>query len=353
MGKTALFYHEKPIFGLDIGANSLKVMQVDVTKPKRAVLGYGAANFDAKAVKDGVIIAPEIMAKSIQELLARGIIGHISTRLVNVAIPAARTFMRSMTLPTLAAEDLSEAVRLEIEQYIPLPLNELYLDYSLIRRTDKEIELLAVAVPKKIIDSYLALMKQLDLEVLAIEPTITAASRLFVQLDKANIPTILIDFGAVSSDIIVYDKALIASGTVAGGGDNFTALIAQKLNISHQEAYFLKTEYGLGHGYKQKDIFAALGPLLEQIVQEIRRILRYYEEHFDAKKIDQIVTTGGGANMPGLNDYLTDTLRVPARSFEPWLELDFQSLQPPGTTDKSKYVTVAGLALLGQKEVFE
>jgi Tfp pilus assembly PilM family ATPase len=91
--------------------------------------------------------------------------------------------------------------------------------------------------------------------------------------------------------------------------------------------------------------------VLDQLVKEIRRNIRYYEERSNTdKKIGQIVTMGGGANMPGLSEYMTSTLRLPVRMCDPWQHLDFEGLQPPNTVEKSMYVTVAGLALVTPKE---
>lgn len=348
-----IFYHDKPIFGLDIGLSSIKAMQMDDSGKKLKVKGYGAKRFDTTAATEGVITKPQVLATAIQELLTTGLVGKIDARRVCLTVPAARTFIRSMTIPAIAAKDLAEAVQLEVEQYIPAPINELYLDYNVIRRTEKETELLVVAAPQKVIDSYLALAKLLDLEVVAMEPTIVAASRLFAKLEHANASTILIDFGSISSDIIVYDETLITADTVMGGGDNFTGLIAKQLNIQPHEAYFIKTTYGLSKSLKQKDIMQALAPVLEQLVKEIKRIIRYYEERSSSdKKITQIVTLGGGANMPGLNEYLTDTLRLPTRTFASWLKIDFQDLQPPTDAEQPMYTTVAGLAMLDAKELF-
>ena len=82
-------------------------------------------------------------------------------------------------------------------------------------------------------------------------------------------------------------------------------------------------------------------------------MVRYYEERTGAgRKIDQVVTMGGGANMPGLADYLTNSLRLPVRICDPWEDLDFHKLQPPTASEKSMYVTAFGMALIKPKEIF-
>jgi type IV pilus assembly protein PilM len=349
------FYHDKSVFGLDVGFQSLKVMQLDSHSKKHAVSGYGVTSFDAKAIKDGVIVDPETIAAKTQELFANNLIGEITTKRAVAAIPASRTFTRSMTLPLLNNKDLAEAVKLEAEQYIPMPVEELYMDYMTISKNEKEIEVLAVAAPKKIVDSYLTLTRLLGLELIAIETNISAASRIFVNAEQSDVPTILIDFGSVSADITIYDKALIVTGTVAGGGDNFTNLIADKLGVTTQEAHIIKTKYGLGVSKKQREITDSVTPLIDQLLKEIRRMIRYYEERSGSsenRKIGQVVTMGGGANMPGLSEHMTNVLRLPVRMCDPWHHLDFTDLQPPNTIEKSMYVTVAGLSLLKPREVF-
>lgn len=82
-------------------------------------------------------------------------------------------------------------------------------------------------------------------------------------------------------------------------------------------------------------------------------MIRYYEERYGAdRKIKQLVTMGGGANMPGLSDYMTNALRMPVRMSDPWHHISFDHLQPPSDTELSMYITVAGLALMNPKEIF-
>lgn len=347
------FYRDKPVFGLDIGFSSIKVMQLTPIGDKHHVTGYGVTGFDSRAIEHGVIKDPEIIAKAAYELFDKHLIGDITTRRVVVAIPAARTFTRTVTLPRLSNKDMSDAIKLETEQYVPVPIEELYVDYDVLSVTEKEQELISVAAPKKIIDSYLQLTSLLGLETIAVETTIGAASRLFTQAERSDVPTVLIDLGSLSSDITIFDKTLIVTGTVPGGGDSFTQAIADKLHVSKAEAHIIKTKYGLGLSKKQKEITDCLSPILDQMLKEIRRMIRYYEERSGTEsKIGQVVTMGGGANMPGLSEHMTNLLRLPVRMCDPWQHMDFEGLQPPNTVEKSMYVTVAGLALTQPKEIF-
>jgi len=65
-----------------------------------------------------------------------------------------------------------------------------------------------------------------------------------------------------------------------------------------------------------------------------------------------VIIIGGGANMPGMSDFITDKIRVPARTCNPWINLDFGDLQPPHQLEKTLYATAAGLALIDPERIY-
>jgi len=362
--KLPYIYKDKPLFGLDIGNGSLKVMQTTLgpinnkvgqsAKILSNLIGYGSCKFDSSAIKDGVIIDPEIIAQSAMALFKNNIIGEINTNRVALTIPSYRTFTRSMILPNLSAKELTEAVNMEAEQYIPVPLEKLYLDFEPIMKKGKDQEFLVVAVPKDIVDSYLDLATIMGLEPILIETTMSAAGRLFNHDYQSDVPTIIIDFGSLSSDISILDSKILTSSTVQGGGEIFTASIQKALNVSEKEAHIIKTRYGLSVSKRQKELQACLEPLFNQIIKEIKRLIRYYEEHYGLNRpIKQVVTLGGGSNIPGLNEYITAELRLAVRPCDPWQYLSVNKIKLPTLADKQMYATVAGLSMADPKEIFK
>lgn len=353
--KPIHFFSDKPVFGLDIGRSSIKVMQLAHYAKVPEIVGYGTVNFDVKAIEEGVIVKPEAMATAMHDLFSNRLHGEITTRRAAMALPGYRTFTRSIQLPKLGPEELSEAVQLEVEQYVPMPLQDLYLDYVTTGETADNQNVFVVAVPKKIVDSYLYLATRLGIEPVLIEPTVTAGARFFVRDKHSDMASIIIDFGSLTATITVFDKTILATSTVSAGGLVFTEAIRNELGISQEEAGDIKTKYGLDVSKYQQQISTALEPSLDKIVTEIRRMLRYYEEHYGATgAISQIVTLGGGANMPGLSDFLTNALKVPVRTHEhPWAIFRYpHDLTLPEEADRLMYATVAGLSLLAAKEAF-
>ncbi len=353
---TQLFYKDKPLFGLDIGFNTIKVMQLIDDGKTHRVSGYGVAKFDSEAIKDGIITDYESLAAAANELFAKNIIGTITTRRVAATIPASKAYSRIMTAPAkLSRKELDQAVHNEAEQYIPIPMEELYLDYVPAGIIGENREVLVVGVPKNIIDSYMRFFELLGLEVCSLETTISAASRIIAEAEHSgDIPTILIDLGSLSVDLTVFDNNLVVNGTIPGGGDDFTTKIAEKMNINKDEANTLKTKFGLGVSKNQAEIQDALKPQLDSLIKEIRRVVRYYEDRTEGKStIGQIITMGGGANMPGLVEYLTDNMRIATRMCSFWNQFTLEDMQPPHDTERSLYVTVAGAAIINPEEIWK
>jgi type IV pilus assembly protein PilM len=355
MSDLVYFYKDRPLFGLDIGVSGVKALQLNKSHNGYAVQGYGLASFDESFFAHGVIQNYEGVASAIHEMFSGSIVGSIDTNRVAVSVPAAFTFSRIITLPeSIDQKDIPEAVLTEIQQYLPSALSEMYTDYTIVGSNKTERRVLTVAAPQKIIDSYMTLSSILGLEVVAMEPTISASNRLFGFTDQHKVPSVLIDFGALSTDITVYDNNLVVTGTVNGGGKHFTNAIQKALGVTDIEAHTIKTRFGLSRSKKQPEITKAIEPFINELAKEVKRMVRYYEERVNdqKKKIGQVVTLGGGANIPGLSDHLTNSLRLPVRTYDPWSTISFGKLKLPTNEDTGMFVTAAGLALLDPKEPF-
>lgn len=343
------------MFGLDIGHSTMKAMEISKLPGKPVVVsGYGLSQFDPAAIVNGEIVKPEVIAQAAHQLFEKNLVGTIDSARVACSLPTAHTFSRPMSLPPMDRHDIIEAIHLEAGQYIPIPTDSLYLDYEISQQDEKGIELLLVATSRKIVDSYLNILKALSLEPVAFEPSINAASRLLQIGGQANSePSILVDIGSVTTDIAVFDRTMLVSSTVNSGGDTITNSLAKNLHLTHEQAVALKAEFGISYSEKQQRVVDAVKPQLDALVHEIQKSIRYYSERASksGKQIARVITVGGGAVMPGLNHYLSKELRLPCENFNPWDQVSFGGLTPPSDPDRSMFITVAGEAMLDPTEV--
>jgi type IV pilus assembly protein PilM len=350
------FYHDEPLFGLDIGHSSFKVMQIEQVKggpPK--VLGYGMSKFPVEAKMRGVIINFDSLAKVMYDFFASGVVGEISTRRVACSLPTSQSFSRLMKIPDMADDEIAEAIKLEAEQYIPMQVNDLYIEHEISTRDESGIELLMVATPKTIVDSYVKFLESIDLEPVVLEPSMNATTRTYrIANSNHQDPSILIDFGAVSIDLAVFDRTMVVNSTLAGGSEMITKLISDTLKVDLTEAFDIKSKYGVGVSELQQKVTAAIQPVLNDVVKEVKKIIRYYTDRVgqtSKRQITFIKTSGGGATMPGINEYLARELGLPAETLNPWPNLNFGNLRRPPELERSAYITVAGEAMLHPSEI--
>lgn len=349
--KTKLFYRDKPIVGVDVSTTGVKMMAIN--PHKLTVSGYGAIDLDPQKIQTSIAKGDDYLGAGIKQLLDTKIIGHLPSTHVAVSVPTSRTYSRTIQLPLDAEANLDEALQLEAAQYIPIAIEELYTDYQIIERGKENLTVLFSAVPKRIVDSILLSCQAAGLEVVLVEPGISAAARLIRSTEDGHLPTVIIDVGAATSDIALFDQVVRVTGSAAVGGHTFTYKIAEGLKVSFEEAHQLKVHSGLTPGPRQSKLRAALEPALNDVASETRKIMRYYSERLGAKtKIEQIIVVGGGSNLPGLGEFLTDAMLMPARVANPWHSISFGHLTPPSHQFKPRYITAAGLAVIDPKEIW-
>lgn len=351
---TKLFYKDKPLIGLDISQTGIKVMSVD---PKKwLVLGYGSLDLDPAKVQAS-LDNPEdtYLAESIRSLLSENVIGTLGSDHVVVGLPTGRTFSRTFSLPATEEKRIQSAVEVEVDQYIPIPLNSLYVDHEIIERTKDKLTIVMSAVPMTLVDSCISAIRSANLVPVIAEPSINAVARVIEATEEGHLSTLIVDIGPASTDIAVLDKGAIrVTGGVGLGGNTLTIDIAKKLNIALENAHQLKVLNGLSAGPRQAKISAALKPSLQRIVTEVRKVIRYYNERLnDDRKIEQVLIVGGGANVPGIGEFFTNELVMPARVASPWQKLDFGNLQEPNKQFRPRYITVAGLAGVQNEAVWK
>jgi len=221
----------------------------------------------------------------------------------------------------------------------------LYVDYEIIERNKDTITVIMSAVPKKVIDTILVACESVGLEVVMVEPAINAVARVLKSSEEGYLPSVIVDIGAANTDIAILDGSIRITGGIATGGNTFTLDISKKLNVSLENAHQLKVLNGMSPGPKQAKISAALKPSLRGIVTETRKVIRYYNERLsNDRRLEQILVVGSGSNVPGIGDFFTNELVMPARAANPWQELNFGELPQPAKQFRSRYISVAGLA---------
>lgn len=348
---SRLFFKDKLIIGVDISQSSAKVMALG--RDKHTVLGYGSVDLDPAKMQNVHDMSDHLKLR-LRELLKGHMVGRLPSNHVILSVPTARTFTRSITLPKDAEDNLIDAIQLEAEQYIPVSLSELYIDYEVIEQNKDTTEVLMSAVPKLHADALMEVCADVGLRPVLIEPSIISVARVIRATEEGQLPTIILDISADATDIAILDKTIRVTGGINVGGHAMTQAIMKQLDVTHDAAHMLRTHNGLGVGPKQEAIRKAMTPSLNKIIAETKKVVRYYNERLEKKtKLEQLILVGGGSNVPGLGDYFTDNMVIAARTASPWQILDFGKLTPLSRQLKPRFITAIGLSLVNEKEIWK
>jgi len=368
-------------FGLDISDLSLKIIKLKRKGKFLTLSSFLEKDISQGIIKEGEIKDEEGLVKIIKESLPKIKGEKLKTKHVVVSLPEEKAFLQVIQLPRMPEEDLKSAVIYEAENYIPLPIEEVYLDSQIVLPLYDHLDyfdVLIAALPKKIVDPYLSCIKKAGLYLKALEIESLAIARALIKKEISPFPTLLIDFGATKTSFIIFSGYSVRfTNSIPVSSHGFTEVISRAMNVDFKKAEELKIKYGLDivekiiFSKKTKDsqfekeiignkkIFETLIPALTDLTEQIKKCLDFYlthtsDEHLlpEMKDVKKIFISGGGANLKGLSDFLSSGLGIPVAFGNPWINILPEPLKevPELSFQESlKYTTALGLALRGIK----
>jgi len=347
-------------FGLDISDLSLKIVKLKKKKSFLSLASFGEMEIKPGIIEGGEIKDPEALAKVIKEAVSKVKGEKIKTKYAICSLPEKKAFLQIIQMPLMKKEELEKAIYFEAENYIPLSIEEVYLDYQIVKPVINHLDhfdVLIVAMPKKVVDPYVISLKKAGFIPRVLEIESQAIARALVKNEVSPSPLLLIDFGVVKTSFIIfsgYSLRFTSSSPISS--QKFTQVIADDFKISLSEAEKMKINYGL-EGIKGEKIFEILKPFLKNLIKEIEDYLFYYHTHIhhehlplDSKEVEKIFLCGGGANLKNLANFLSLELKTPVELSNPWSNILPEPLKkvPELSYEKSlSYATALGLALRG------
>jgi len=362
-------------FGLDISEFSIKIVKLRKKGKFLTLDSFGEQKIKEGIIKGGEIKNEEKLAEVIKSAI-RNVEGKkIKTKYVIVSLPEEKSFLEVIQMPKIPKEDLRSAVIFESENYIPLPIERVYLDFEVIPPVYDHLDhldVLITAFPRRILDSYLSCLKLAGLQPLAFEIESEAIARALVKNKTTNHPLVLIDLGASRTDFIIFaGHSIRFTSSISVSSNYFSQVISKNFGVKLSEAEILKRKYGLEKKLELKmasenkkvkikkekgKIFESLIPGLVDLVQQIKVHLRYYQTHSlhnylppDGNKFSKILLCGGGANLKGLPEFLSLELKLPVELGDPWTNIlrDKKEKSKLPLEKSLAYTTAIGLAFRG------
>jgi len=361
----------KKVFGLEITDINIRLMKLVRRRGRLFVAAAGDAALEEDTVRDGFVKDEKKLSDAIRKLMARVAGGKKETRYAVISLPETKSFLQVIAMPRLNPEELRAAVVFEAENYIPLPLEKVYLDFEKVAPAADnapQCEVLVAALPKEIVDSRVRVIDMAGLTPVAMELESQAVARALREERDLKSPTMIIQIGDTRSNVIFYSRNSIRfTFSIPISNRYFIETIAANAKVGAEQAELLKSKCGIeefartaGTGLppaaensEKRKIFEALIPGLVDFAQQIQKCAQYYQTHEETaavaekKNFDKVFICGSGSNLKGLDEFLALKLGAPVEQVVLPIGIDSSISKKVNFLgdDAHGSATVAGLAI--------
>lgn len=314
--------------GVDIAYGGIKLVELRNEKGRARLNTYAYANVPADAIDQSLVQDTDYASDLLKKMLSEA---KVSTKKAVSVIPISSVFSSILNVPTTVDKEIHDAVVVQAKKLIPVPIEEVYLDTTVIESTPKtetekaSTRVLVSAAPMNLIDKYKEIFKKCGMELTALETEVQAMIRSLIGRDRATI--MIVDIGSLRTNIIIVERGIpVISRSIATGGNAITETFAKTLGIPLEQAESIKRDI------KSMQTFAPTGNLapilsvlLKAIVDEIRYTFNLYQSPdmgggsvTGSRRIEKIIVTGGSSLLPRLPEFFTQQLGVNVYLGNPW-----------------------------------
>jgi len=300
----------KSLIGLDVGTHSVKAVELTWSNGP-VITGFGYAELPS----------PDAVPETVLDLLREN---DFHSRRVVTSVSGKSVIVRYLTMFRMAPDDLRNAIRYEADKYIPFDVDEVVLDCQpfevegLGNLGANEMRVLLVACKRAVIDEQLRLLavaglhpELVDVDVFALGNAFEASNG--VDPEAAPRVSALVDVGASKTSVnLMRGGVSLFTREIHTGGTTFTTAIASRLGLQHNEAELLK----LSPGDEYERVRQAVGPAVDDLAAEVRLSFEYFENQFELG-IDEVLLSGGGSRLAGLEQDLSRIFDRPTASWDP------------------------------------
>ncbi|MFA6428612.1 MAG: pilus assembly protein PilM [Candidatus Buchananbacteria bacterium] len=352
--------------GVDLGSAGLKVVELANDKKRPKLITYGFSENLVNLSQIGFTPATLEVAKVLKEICVQA---KTTSRQVVASLPSFDVYTSIITLPKLEKKELKEAVFSEAKKLIPLPLDQVIIDWKVVAEARPEplaaksskffengngavkqiltkqqpyLKVLLTGTAKRLVENFINIFKAADLNLLSLETEDFALTRSLIGNDQASI--MLVDLGASTSTIILVQNGLpLLHRSLQHGSWAATKIIAEKLKLSVWQAEQVKRDLTQIKG--QQYLLEIFQTALNPIINEIKYTYNLFQQQ-PGQKIEKVILTGGGALLPELPQFLANILGTKVYLGDPWARVMYpEELKPVLDVVGSRMSIAVGLAM--------
>ena len=295
---ASLFKKESSVLGIDIGSSAVKVVQIKKKRGKAVLETYGELALGPYAsleVGRAASLPADKTIEAIRDILRES---KTTTLSCGVALPLSASLITFITIPQVPEKQIGDVVSIEARKYIPVALNEVLLDWSVIpkedtyvgtdenSKTEKQgIDVLVVAIHNEYINDYQKILSGSGLSPSFYEIEIFSSIRAVV--DQGISTNMIVDMGARSTKLYIVERGILRTSHIINkGSQDITLALSKALSVSVSEAENMKRVYGLKGGPEYKELSEIISVNLDYIFYESNAALLSYQKKFAKNVVD-------------------------------------------------------------------
>lgn len=362
------FFSKKLVsyLGVDIGAGSIKVVECRNDKKRARLSTYGFAEMETGSTNPASNLGSDLdgIASTLKEVCAKA---KTESKRAVTSLPIAAVFSSIISLPAMPKKELPAAVQWEAKKLVPLPIEEMILDWKELPSGQhggqqgkaaagqgssagkQTTRILLTGAPKGLVQQYLTVFKKAGLELASLETEAFALIRSLVGDDPSVV--LILDIGFARTSMVIVDGATpMLSRSVDVGGKNFSQAIAEMMGTDASAAEQFKLDLAVmpNTGTGGGGLPAILPRTLAPVIQEVRYGVNLYlsQEEHRGRVVEKVILAGGSALLPNLTDVLGQELNLRVFVGDPWARVIAPpDLRPALDTIGPRFAVAVGLAM--------
>lgn len=328
------FGKSKSTVGLDIGANSLKLVKLDHTKS-----GYSVSAIGIRELPPDAIVSDEIRDREAVIFNIQSLIDQTDPRIrdVVISISGHGVITDRFTIDRKTGAEAEQAILFETEQRAPFDVDDVSLDYHVIK-VDEDInkmDILLVAARKEYLKMMLDLIEDAGLRPVIVDDDALAILNAYennYEIDPSRI-TSLVNIGHDVTNITYLVDGLYHSTRDVSSGTRDIYNAIQKEFRLNPELTNKAIKGEMNDSIDQDMLKATIISSMDDLMSGLELAFSYFKSQAKVENIDWIVLSGGGALTPYLPEFLQSKLNIPLEIANPLRSIDydpelFQYLQP-------------------------
>jgi len=338
-------------FALDIGTNAVRVVQLTRTgQDSWSLAHYGYAPVDVRVSASD---SPEARRKLGEIIMTAVGQSGIKDRDVVIGLPSQKTFTTVIDVPAMSEQELKSTIKYQIDQYIPMALDDAKVDWKLLgpsMHDPKQLEVLIASTAKSYSEDRLEMIENLGFNVIAAEPDPIAMIRSLLPAGVTD-GRMIVDMGEQSTDIaLTYGDTPRLVRTIPTGLSTLVKAAVQNLNVKDEQARQFILKFGLAPDRLEGQVYRSLESTLENFSTELMKSVKFFQTRYPNIPVGGILLSGYATTIPRLAEYVSSKSGIQASSANPWQKVKVpQSDQQQLTPIMNEFSTVVGLAQRNKK----